>query len=122
MLRTFAKMCSALGIEKGVFSVLHKKHITKVMAHATVVFCFTGDPENVGDCVLFNCSAVNNSRLSKRRIEVKEGGKAVQKGDCLLTDCNVTGTDTGTPDKPKLALRRFWEFGLGQLTHNVIVY
>jgi hypothetical protein len=34
--RTFAKMCPALGIEKEVFSVHHKKHISKVMAHATV--------------------------------------------------------------------------------------
>jgi hypothetical protein len=41
-----------------------------------------------------------------------KGGKSVHKGDCLLTDCNVTGTDTGTPDKPKFALRPLWEFGL----------
>ena len=41
-----------------------------------------------------------------------KGGKAIIKGDCLLTDCNVTGTDTGTPDKPKFALRPLWEFGL----------
>ncbi len=41
-----------------------------------------------------------------------KGGKAVIKADCLLTDCNVTGTDTGTPDKPKFALRTLWEFGL----------
>ena len=36
----------------------------------------------------------------------------MQKGDCLLTDYNVTGTDTGTPYKPKFALRPLWEFGL----------
>ncbi len=42
-----------------------------------------------------------------------KGGKSVHKGDCLLTDCNVTGTDAGTPDKPKFALRPLlWEFGL----------
>jgi hypothetical protein len=29
-----------------------------------------------------------------------------------LTDCNVTGTDTGTPDKPKFSLRPLWEYGL----------
>ncbi len=38
--------------------------------------------------------------------------KRVTKGDCLLTDCNVTGTGTGTPDKPKFALRSLWEYGL----------
>jgi hypothetical protein len=43
------QMCPALGIEKEIFSVHHKKHIGKVMAHATVGYCFTGDPENGGE-------------------------------------------------------------------------
>jgi hypothetical protein len=46
-----------------------------------------------------------NSYRGKGRVEVV-------KGDCLLTDCNVTGTDIGTPDKPKFALRALWEYGL----------
>ncbi len=29
----------------------------------------------------------------------------MRKGDLILTDCNVTGTDVGTPDKPKISLR-----------------
>jgi hypothetical protein len=29
-----------------------------------------------------------------------------------MTDCNVTGTDTGTLDKPEFALRPLWEYGL----------
>jgi hypothetical protein len=33
----------------------------------------------------------------------------VKKGDMILTDCNVTGTDQGTPDKPKFSLRLLWE-------------
>ncbi len=41
-----------------------------------------------------------------------KGGVKVVKSDCLLTDCNVTGTDVGTPDKPKFALRVLWEYGL----------
>ena len=36
--RAYAKMCPALGIDKEIFSVHHKKHIGKVMAHATVGF------------------------------------------------------------------------------------
>ena len=36
----------------------------------------------------------------------------MKKGDCLLTDCNVTGTDVGTPDKPKFALKPLWEYVL----------
>ncbi len=27
-------------------------------------------------------------------------------------DCNVTGTNQGTPDKPKFVLRPMWEYGL----------
>ena len=41
-----------------------------------------------------------------------KGGKRVNKGDCVLTDCNVTGTNVGTPDKPKFALRPLWEYSL----------
>ncbi len=36
----------------------------------------------------------------------------IKKGECILTDCNVTGTDTVTPDKPKFALRSLWEYCL----------
>jgi hypothetical protein len=31
------------------------------------------------------------------------------KGDVIPTDCNVTGTDVGTPAKPKFALKCLWE-------------
>jgi hypothetical protein len=55
--RTFAKMCPTLGIEKEVFSVHHKIHISKVMAHATVGYCFTGDPENGGEACLIQLHA-----------------------------------------------------------------
>ena len=108
---TFAKMCPALGIGKEVFSVHHKKHISKVMAHATVGYCFTGDPENGGDACLIQLQRCQAFKVAQKAYRGK-GGTAVVKGDCLLTDCNVTGTDTGTPDKPKFALRPLWEFGL----------
>jgi hypothetical protein len=50
--RTFAKMCPALTKRKEVFAVHHKKHISKVMAHATVGYLFTGSPENAGEGIL----------------------------------------------------------------------
>ena len=109
--RTFAKMCPALGIEKEVFSVHHKKHIAKVMAHATVGYCFTGDPENGGDGMLIQMQRCQAFKVAQKAYRGK-GGTAVMKGDCLLTDCNVTGTDADTPDKPKFALRTLWEYGL----------
>jgi hypothetical protein len=109
--RTFAKMCPALGIGMEVFSVHHKKHISQVMAHATVGYCFTGDPENGGDACLIQLQHCQAFKVAQKAYRGK-GGKAVIKDGCLLTDCNVTGTDTGTPNKPKFALRPLWEFGL----------
>ncbi len=91
MSRTFAKMCPALGIEKEVFSVHHKKHIAKVMAHATVRYCFTGNPENGGDGVLIKLQRCQAFKVAQKG----KGGLAVHKGDRLLTDYNMTGTDTG---------------------------
>ena len=109
--RSFAKMCPALGIEKEVFSVHHKKHISKVMAHATVGYYFNGSPENGGEGLLINFQRCQAFKVAQRGYRGK-GGKQVKKGDMILTDCNVTGTDLGTPDKPKFALRPLWEFSL----------
>jgi hypothetical protein len=109
--RTFAKMCPALGIEKEVFSVHHKKHISKVMAHATVGYYFKGSRENGGEGLLLHLQRCQAFKVAQRGYRGK-GGIRVQKGDLILTDCNVTGTDTGTPDKPKFALRPLWEYCL----------
>ena len=109
--RTFAKMCPALGIEKEVFSVHHKKHIAKVMAHATVGYCFTGDPEYGGDGLLILLQRCQAYKVAQKTYRGKSG-KTVKKGDCVLTDCNVTGTNQGTPDKPKFALRPLWQYSL----------
>jgi hypothetical protein len=91
--RSFAKMCPALGIEKEVFSVHHKKHIAKVMAHATVGFYFNGSPENGGEGLLLHFQRCQAFKVAQRGYRGK-GGRPVKKGDLILTDCNVTGTDT----------------------------
>ena len=109
--RTFAKMCPALGIEEEVFSVHHKKHIKKLMAHATVGYCFTGGPENGGEGILIQLQRCQAYKVAQRGYRGK-GGRQVQKGDLILTDCNVTGTDVGTPANPKFSLKLFWEFCL----------
>ena len=57
---------------------------------------------------LNRCQAYNVAQKAYRG----KGGVKVVEGDCLLTDCNVTGTDVGTPYKPKFALRALWEYGL----------
>ena len=109
--RTFAKMCPALGIHKEVFAVHHKKHIAKVMAHAIVGYHFKGDPENGGEGLFIGLNRCQAYKVAQRGYRGK-GGVRVNKGDCLLTDCNVTGTDICSPDKPKFALRALWEYGL----------
>jgi len=81
------------------------------MAHATVGYCFSGSPENGGEGLLIKLQRCQAFKVAQRAY-LGKGGKSVQRGDCLLTDCNVTGTDRGTPDKPKFALRPLWEYGL----------
>jgi hypothetical protein len=88
--------------------VHHKKHISKVMAHATVGYMFTGSPENGGEGILIQLQCCQAFKVAQRGYRGK-GGRPVKKGDLILTDCNVTGTDTGTPDKPKFSLRLLWE-------------
>ena len=109
--RTFAKMCPAIGIAKEVFSVHHKKHIKKIMAHATVGYLFNGSPEDGGEGLLIGMHRCQGFKVAQKSYRGK-GGKRVNKGECILTDCNVTGTDVGTPDKPKFALRPLWEHSL----------
>jgi hypothetical protein len=81
------------------------------MAHATVGYCFDGNPENGGEGLLIGLNRCQAYKVAQKAYRGKSGIKVV-KGDCLLTDCNVTGTDVGTPDKPKFALRALWEYSL----------
>ncbi len=83
----------------------------KVMAHATVGYCFNGNPEDGGEGLLISLTRCQAYKVAQKAYRGK-GGVKIVKGDCLLTDCNVAGTDVGTPDKPKFALRTLWEFGL----------
>jgi hypothetical protein len=85
--------------------------LMQVMAHATVGYLFNGNPENGGEGLLLGLNRCQAFKVAQRSYKGK-GGSKVTKGGCLLTDCNVTGTDTGTPDKPKFALRQLWEYSL----------
>ncbi len=99
---------SSPGNKKEVFAVHHKKHISRVMAHATVGYCFTGDPENGGEGILLQLQRCQAFKVAQKSYRGK-GGHIVKKDDLVLIDCNVTGTDIGTPDKPKFSLRLLWE-------------
>jgi hypothetical protein len=78
------------------------------MAHATVGYCFSRSPENGGEGVLLGLNRYQVFKVAKKH---RKGEQKCNKGHCLLADCNLTGTDTGTPDKPKFALRPLWEYG-----------
>jgi hypothetical protein len=81
------------------------------MAHATVGYFFTGDPEQGGEGILLQFQRCQAFKVAQKSYRGK-GGIPVKKGDMVLTDCNVTGTDVGTPDKPKFSLRLLWEYCL----------
>jgi hypothetical protein len=51
---------------------------------------------------------VTKNKITGRN-ESKNNAVKNKKGDLVLQDCNVTGTDTGTPSNPKFALKGLWE-------------
>ena len=79
------------------------------MAHATVGYCFTGDPENGGEGVLVGLHRCQAFKVALRK-HVGQDGNNYNKGDVIAADCNVTGTDVGTPSKPKFPLKSLWEY------------
>jgi hypothetical protein len=119
--RTFAKTCESLGIPKQSFSCQHKSHITKVMGHGTVGYCFTNDPELGGTGYLIGLHRCQSYKVMQRKVSQQTvdavTGKRVSKvnplkynrGDLVLTDCNVTGSNYGTPTKPKFPLMALWQ-------------
>ena len=78
------------------------------MAHATVGYCFTGNPEDGGEGLLIGLHRCQAFKVAQRK-HMGSDGINYNKGDVIPTDCNVTGTDVGTPAKPKFALKCLWE-------------
>ena len=78
------------------------------MAHATVGYCFTGNPEDGGEGLLIGLHRCQAFKVAQRK-HMGSDGINYNKGDVISTDCNVTGTDVGTPAKPKFALKCLWE-------------
>jgi hypothetical protein len=83
------------------------------MGHGTVGFCFDNDPELVGTGYLIGlhrCQAykVMKKQVREQTIDAVTGkrrskGNPIKfnRGDLVLTDCNVTGSNYGTASKPK---------------------
>ena len=85
--RTFAKACESLGIKKQSFSCQHKSHITKVMGHGTVGYCFDSDPELGGTGYLMGLHRCQSYKVMQRKVNEQtidaETGKREQKGNPL---------------------------------------
>jgi hypothetical protein len=91
------------------------------MGHATVGYLFWDTPENGGKAFLIGLHRCQNFKVVQRTTnETKKDpvtGKITRKGnpikhkvgDMVLVDCNVKGSDNGTPSDPKFALRTLWE-------------
>jgi hypothetical protein len=90
------------------------------MGHGTVGFCFQGDPEAGGTGYLIGLHRCQSYKVMQRKVHEQtinaETGKRTSKGnpvkfnrgDLVLTDCNVTGSNFGTATKPKFPLMQLW--------------
>ncbi len=120
MARTFAKACESLGITKQSFSCQHKSRITKVMGRGIVGYCFDSDPELGGTGYLIGLHRCQSFKVMQRKVNEQTvdaaTGKRKQKGnplkysrgDLVLTDCNVTGSNYSNASKPKFPLIELW--------------
>lgn len=112
--RCNAKMCEVLGLERTHTYIYHKNHIEKVMAVAFTAFAFNGNVENGGDGIKLGLYRVQAARIAKKTVRkgrrdehgrMRYDGAIVRmEGDPYLVDCNVTGSDEGTSDKPRFSL------------------
>lgn len=117
--RCNAKMCELLGLEKTHTYLYHKNHIEKVMAVAFTGYAFDSHVENGGHGLKLGLFRVQAARIAQKRQRestrdedgnIRYNGPILRmKGDAYLVDCNVTGSDEGTSDKPKFALKSLWE-------------
>ena len=130
--RSNAKACEELGIKRQSYSAHHKKHIGKVMAHCTVGFLFTNSPEEGGKGFLIGCHRCASFRIPLRDIRFStkdpETGRITFRGNPVkhhrgvpyLVDCNVTGSDPGTPSSPCFPLQSLWEHTLVPSVENLV--
>ncbi len=89
MPRCNAKTCEELGLHREAYSVHHKKHIAKVMGHATVGYLFEGEVENGGDGFLIGLHRTQSIKIAQRiQREGKKDdvtNKTVNPESCIST-------------------------------------
>ena len=130
--RSNAKACEELGIKRQSYSAHHKGHIGKVMAHCTVGFLFTGSPERGGKGFLIGCHRCAGWKVPLRDIrhssrdpvtrKITFRGNPIKhhKGVPYLVDCNVSGSNPGTPSSPLFPLQSLWEHNLMGAVENLV--
>ena len=130
--RSNAKACKDLGIPVQSYSAHHKRNIKKVMVHCTVGYCFTDDPESGGEGFLIGCHRCAAFKIPQRdvrysskdpqtgRITFRGNRIKHKKGEPYLIDCNITGSDPGTPTDPKFPLQKLWEHTLFHCIENLV--
>ena len=112
--RTMAKMCLQLGLFRNTKSVYHKNFITKVMLVAITGYAFVGDIEDGGEGVKIGLIRVQAARIAKKTVKEStrdkkgdlryDGEVKRRKGDVYMCDTTVTGSDSGTSERPKFSL------------------
>jgi hypothetical protein len=85
-----------------------------------VGYCFNGDPELGGKDYLIGLHRCQSFKVVQRKIreetkDVKTGKRfsnrnlvKCNRGDLVITDCNVIGSNYGTASKPKFPLMELW--------------
>jgi hypothetical protein len=64
--RCNAKTCEELGLHREAYSAHHKKHIAKVMGHATVGYLFDEHVEKGGDGFLIGLHRTQSIKIAQR--------------------------------------------------------
>ena len=129
-MRSNAKMCEALGLEKHEYYAYHKNHIDKVMVVCFTAFAFKGSIINGGDAMKLGMFRCQSARIAKRQVgearfledgSRKYDGKILrEKGDVYLIDCNVTGSTEGSSDEPKFSLMHLFHSIIFPRIHDLV--
>ena len=119
VLRSKAKACKELGVEKKSFNMFHKNHIDKVMCLAVTGYAYENNIENGGVGLklgFYRCEAAKIAKRTQREATKGPDGNTTyegpilrEPGDVYWVDTTVTGSNSGTSDEPKFPLKRVFQ-------------
>ena len=112
-------MCEQLGLDKNLAFIYHRSHVPKTMVIAVTGYAFEENIKNGGHGIKIMMHQVQGACITKKQVKENwmmdagqqkyDGTIICKKGDIYMVDCNVTGSDAGTSDKPKFLLKHFFE-------------